>query len=474
VKTLGSLNEEAVHGSVSRSEICETISALFPRIRTRWHRPLLHHARYAYADPEGEQRDPIRQDARRRLLRMVETAAVRAGYTPDAAIEARKQLAAVPVLQTGPHCLLIVDADAFYTHHFSLLGLREKRLRWHHWYGCSTVKLIERAHKGPGWLRVDGGTVNLFDLSRRRMNDLSVCGIRDDQVRFRLAAAPGTNSEAAGIRALARMLPDRSFVSAAEAIRTANVDLWKHCMGGGDSHLLQLDDFDMADLVADHLDDPHSWLATNLFDMGGFGETILKCLMYLDVGPWQGWIRRTTDLFWGLSDGRLVPLRLADGTLRSVCGIVKCDFDRRSLAAALIDRTVVPSLLMTFIVLSILPGVRVLGGFRQIVYYPLMRHVIGAALDLCGYHALRADIENDRSPGIWGHRVLKPADGDPLAEIRESGIGDRLAAFGALPLQTACGDLASFTGDPLWATLGRNLAAGAISSFSPELRGDLT
>jgi hypothetical protein len=126
---------------------------------------------------------------------------------------------------------------------------------------------------------------------------------------------------------------------------------------------------------------------------------------------------------------------------------------------------------MTFLVTSILPGVRVLGGCRQTVYYPLMRHVVASALEKSGEKELLNALETDVLPGLWGHRVLRPDDGYPFLEIQKSrNLFGLLAHCGELPLAKACGDLASFTSDPIWAELSAHIADGTIDAQSPEWR----
>jgi hypothetical protein len=49
------------------------------------------------------------------------------------------------------------------------------------------------------------------------------------------------------------------------------------------------------------------------------------------------------------------------------------EFTPASLVQALKIGRIMPNLLLMFIVTSILPGVRVLGGSRHTIYYPLMR-----------------------------------------------------------------------------------------------------
>jgi hypothetical protein len=302
------------------------------------------------------------------------------------------------------------------------------------------------------------------------MDRLSVCGIRDELITFKLSTP--TAPRASAVDVLAGMLPASRFVSAADAIKAANVGLWRHCMDD-DIRLLQFDDHDVADLIADHLNDPTSWLASHLCEPDGFGEALLACLSDLEEGPWCGWIRRTTDLFWGLQDGSLSPLRLHEGALRpsGEIGLI-IRFEACSLSLALRRRQIVPSLLMTFLVISVLPAVRVLGGCRQIVYYPLMRHVIAAALQRCGFHRLQASLCSDNAPGIWGHRVLKPADGCPLSDVAALNRNDRLTLFGNLTLKEASGHMESFSRDPLWGTVRAMLRGEAIDPLSaPWLSG---
>lgn len=454
--------------SLNSAEVRSALSAMMPELRAHWSRPLRDWAEFVYTLPAVPSRHPVRIDACRRLSQLVECVALRTGYSADDAAAARLQIERVPVLQTGPHCHLLVEPDAFYTHHFSLIGLQAHDLNWHFWYGTSTVKFLESAGKGPGWLKINDHPVNVFGLPRRRMDAFSVCGISTERFRFELRCN-GHQEDA--VRTLSRWLPDAEFPSAAEAIKTANIALWARSMSK-ETKLLQLDDFDIADLVAGHLEDPSSWLSRHLCGDNCFGKALLDFTRLLDAEPWGGWVRTTTDLFWGLSDGRLFPLRLHEDGLEGkgkryppIC------FEPESLARALRAREIVPSLILTFLVLSILPGTRVLGGCRQVVYYPLMRRIVCAALARCGAGDVGDDIESDVQLGVWGHRVLKPRFLEPINEMQSSDASARLDMFGSRHLEDACGDLSSFTRDPLWAGLCGRIDPASPSIDLPDFRG---
>lgn len=108
-----------------------------------------------------------------------------------------------------------------------------------------------------------------------------------------------------------------------------------------------------------------------------------------------------------------------------------------------------PSLYIVFLVTSILAGVRVLGGCRQTIYFPLMRYLTAVGLEESGDVDLLTKLRGDDRPGLWGHRVLKPAGGYPYGEVENLlNSSTPLSTYGAMSLAQASGDLSSFTGDP--------------------------
>lgn len=445
-----------------------TLSELMPHLVPYWKRPLKDYAEAAFATGEFHTECCVRRHAMTLLCRCIERAARRSGYGIEAARSASEQMRATPVLQTGPHCLLLVEPDAFYTHLFSLLGLQAQRHEWYITYNASTVSFAEKAKKGPGWLWLDGEPLNVFGLPRGQMDSFSILG-SNGPVRFALSNSKGETAPNSTAANLFAALPSVEFASAADAIRVANQMLWRHAHPSS-TNLLQLDDFDIADLVADHLDDAGSWFSVEFLGNRALAETLLNAFDRLNAGYWAGWVRRTTDFFWGMEKGRIVPLHLEDDVLRARnSSNFEVAYKRESVAVALRQRALVPNLYTVFLVTSILPGVRALGGCRQVIYYPLMRYLAALGFAHSGQSALLAELRGDERPGIWGHRVLKPAGGEPLAEIWESaGVETLLSRYAERSLVQSAGDLESFTRDPLWASLSERLARGFITCGSAE------
>ncbi|KQV33173.1 hypothetical protein ASE37_24590 [Rhizobium sp. Root268] len=403
------------------------------------------------------------------LLRLcVERAARRSGYGDDEAKGAGAELVAAPVMQTGPHALLIVEPDAFYTQLFSLMGLAAHRRQWQINYSVSTSAFKESAKKGPGWLRLEGEALNVFGLPRRRLIDSSIACF-NGPYRFRLSNSKHVSAPNASAARLLAELPDSAFSCAAEAIRMGNLALW-HGILHAPTKLLQLDDFDMADLIADHLEDVGSWVSSLFVHGGGGAVSILDTIDRLNSGPWRGWILRSTDFFWRLEEHKVVPLHLHDGVLRtSRSPSFEVKFTPACLAAALRGRAILPGMFIAYLVVSILPGVRVLGGCRQTVYLPLMRYLTAIGAQRAGDTDLLAALEGDERPGVWGHRVLRLADGYPFQEVEQAGgVLPLLSRYAEMPLVETSGDLASFTGDPIWAEISEHIRSGAIARTSDE------
>ncbi len=450
------------------ADVRRSLSYLMPYLAPFWERPLGAYASEVYRVEHFRTDSTIRVHAMNLLRACIERAARRSGYADDEARIAGLEFLASPVLQTGPHCLLLFEQDAFYTHLFSLMGLMAHRRKWYISYFVSTSGFKERAKKGPGWLRTGGEPLNLFGLPRSRIDSGSI-GCLNGPYRYALKNAKGQIAPNPSAARLLAELPGAEFPSAAEAIKAGNHALW-HRNFPPAVKLLQLDDFDVADLIADHLEDAASWMATQFLGDGTVANSILNAIDLLNVGPWTGWVRRTTDFFWRLENHRVVPLRLGKGLLRTErTPSFEVEFTPSSLAAALRARAILPSLFTAFLVISILPGTRVLGGCRQVVYYPLMRHLASVGVRQSGDIDLLVAMLGDKRPGVWGHRVLRRADSDPLYEMESAGgISPMLARYADLPLSRSSGDLASFTNDPIWSKLAEGITNGTVTYLSKD------
>jgi hypothetical protein len=158
----------------SPDDVRRSLSYLLPRLVPFWDRPLCDYAASIYNVEPFYTRNSTRRHAMNLLRICVERAARRSGYSDDDARSAGAELVAAPVMQTGPHALLLLEPDAFYTQLFSLMGLAAHGRQWQVNYSVSTSAFKESAKKGPGWLRLEGEALNVFGLPRRRLIDSSI------------------------------------------------------------------------------------------------------------------------------------------------------------------------------------------------------------------------------------------------------------------------------------------------------------
>ncbi|WP_375166029.1 hypothetical protein [Rhizobium redzepovicii] len=455
---------------ISKDELRSLIFELFPWARQFETAPLEDYATAVFATAPDRLECAPRNHAGSLLRSWIGRAALRRGFSGEQALEFERQIEAAPVLQTGPHLHLLIEPDAFYTHLFSLMGLRSHGRRCYISYGCSTVKFVERGRKGPAWLQIDGQAINVFGLSRSKMIPYSILG-RNNGYSFQLQNVDRSGPDSEAICCLRRILPGDEFPSAAEAIKAANLRLWKRYFDA-EIDFLQLDDHDVADLVRDHLCDDQSWLRTRLIEDISFAARLLDCIDRLADTAWRGWLKNSTHFFWGCIDGRLFPLWL-DGTILRPSGAeeFRIEFSAAALIEALANGRIVPNLLLMFIVTSILPGVRALGGSRHTVYYPLMRWAFCEALRSDDRDAqLLVALSKDERPAAWGHRVIS-SPYEPfslLRTLRQGGAATLLARFGQMTIEDASGPLSSFTEDPLWADLAAAFASGTASLTCPQ------
>jgi hypothetical protein len=308
---MADMNDQTLE--ISKSDVLELICRMFPWIDGFRHRPLGDYASAAFdVEPSGSSCE-IRQHAKTLLGRCVHNAARRAGFSADASDRFRHEILEFPVLQTGPHLHLLVEPDAYYTHLFSLMGIRAHRRPVYISYAVSTVKFVERGRKGPGWLRLEGDAFNVFCLTRSRMIPYSVLA-RNGPYGFKLTNVDRPNVIGDAGSRLMSMLPHTEFSSAAAAIKQGNIALWRKFFDAR-VEFLQLDDDDIADLVVEHLSDSSSWLARAVISDQEFAADLLRRTEEVCAGAWGGWFKNSTDFFWGCDKGRLFPLRLAGGRL---------------------------------------------------------------------------------------------------------------------------------------------------------------
>ncbi|MES0172614.1 hypothetical protein [Mesorhizobium sp. M0006] len=461
--------DELTADADAKQAVLGSLATLYPWMRPYYSRRVRDYASRLFEAPLQNAEPDIRRRSLAKLLDTIRNAGKRNGLTVKAVSQICSELEERRVLQTGPHLFLLLEPEAYYTHILSLLGLSAHGCSSYVSYAVSTVSLVEKPRKGPGWFTVDGKPINVFGLSRSRMIGYSLL-TGPGSYRFELVPAE-PNTEGDALTQLRSLLPRTPFERPSHAIKAANLMLWPKLFGGSFA-FLQIDDEDIADLVADHLSDDDSWLRTRLLEDPKLASNIVAGLDRLAAGPWSGWLARGTDFFWFYENGKRLPLRLIAGDLvHTATGMKVARFTASDIIERLANRSLIPNLLLMFLVLSILPGVRALGGSYQPLYYPLMRYVVCQALETAGVDEdLCQALAADDVPGAWGHRVIE-CDEAPFQQFldgRNGGTSGLIDRFGDIPFARASGSMSSFVTDPSWQGLSSRLRQGMIAPTDAE------
>ena len=460
--------DELTSDEDAKHAVLGTLATLYPWMRPYYSRPIRDYARRLFEAPGPEAALEIRSRSLAKLVGTIRNAGRRSGLPVDAISQTCREFEERRVLQTGPHLLLLLEPEAYYTHLLSIIGLSAHGCSTYVSYAVTTVSLVERPRKGPGWLTIDGKPFNVFGLSRSRMNGYSVL-TGAGPYRFELVPAE-RNAEADTLAHLRRLLPKPEFERPAHAIKAANLTLWPKLFGGSFS-FLQIDDEDIADLVADHLSDEDSWLRTRLLEDQCLTANILAGFERLAASPWSGWLARGTDFFWLYENGRRLSLRLVAGELvHASTGARVARFAAPDIVERLANRSLIPNMFLVLLVSSILPGVRALGGSHQPLYYPLMRYVLCEALEASGVDKdLRQALATDDLPSAWGHRAIECND-EPVRLLTDgmNAISDLLDRVGGIPFAQASGSMSSFVLDPSWQEFHKRLRQRVVSPNDAE------
>ena len=461
--------DRLANNAEGKQAVLRALAVLYPWMQPFFSRPVRDYACRLFDPPVSKALPDCRVVAFNKLLHVIRKAAIRNRLPDETVAQICRDFENRRVLQTGPHLLLILEPEACYTHAFSLLGLAAHGCSTYVSYAVSTVSLVESSRKGPGWLTVDGKAVNIFGLSRSRMIGYGLLTALGPY-RFELVPVePEASSEA--LAQLRDLIPPTQFEKPARAIKAANIALWPK-MFGNNCAFLQIDDEDVADLVVDHLSDETSWLHRRLLGNPKVASGILEGIDHLAAGPWAGWLARGTDFFWFYENGKRMPLRLSgEDLVHHAGGAAVVRFTASEIIGGLLNRSLIPNMVLAFLVLAILPGVRVLGGSRQPIYYPLIRYVVSRASEAAGIDAdLQHSLATDDVPGAWGHRVIERNEElfDLFKAAGTTSIGAILERLGNIALTEACGGMSGFVRDLSWRDLWRRLEAEKLAAADPQ------
>lgn len=364
-----------------------------------------------------------------------------------------------PVIQSGLHCLLLMDRITFDALMLAWLGAVESGLSAFFCFMGTTMTMETIGREGPGWLDVGDDKVNLFGMGRHKLCRKSACAAGPVFLNKRALEAVGDETDAS--RWLGTLLAsrDKMFATAADAVTALNEDLVANWDGSDMTWPVFIDDRLAAAAMARHLEYDGSLLSRLLFKPAR-RQRLERALQETAARPFGRFLPNATAYFWGIRDERVRKLVLENGHLiepdrRHGLSI---PFERTHLKQALLEGVLLPNLFLTFLVLAILPRVRVVGGLRQIGYVALFHSILLAALDENAPEERDLAQELQVRENAWGVRVIdeKISVREQLAGLPQGALfADLLRQYRLQTFAETTDDLKLVREDARWRKIGQ-------------------
>ncbi|WP_246673731.1 hypothetical protein [Mesorhizobium sp. B2-3-13] len=364
-----------------------------------------------------------------------------------------------PVIQSGLHCLLLMDRITFDALLFAWLGAVENELSAFVGFMGTTMTMETIGREGPGWLDVGDDKVNLFGMGRHKLCRKSACAAGPVTLNKRALEAVGDERDASRWLGTLLARQDKVFGTAADAMTALNEDLVANWDRSGMALPVFIDDRLAAAAMARHLQYDGSLISRLLMEPAR-RRRLEHALQEAASGPFGRFLPNATDYFWGIREERVRKLVLENGNLIELDKPhgLSIPFERPHLKQALLDGVLLPNLFLTFLVLAILPRVRVVGGLRQIGYVALFHSILLAALDETTPEERDLVAELQVRENAWGTRVIdeKISVREQLARLPEGALfADLLRQYRSRTFAEATDNLKLIRENARWRKIGQ-------------------
>jgi len=259
------------------------------------------------------------------------------------------------------------------------------------------------------------------------------------------------------------------FGTAADALTALNEDLVADWDRSGMALPVFIDDRLAASAMARHLEHDGSLLSRLLIEPAR-RQRLEHAMQEAASGPFGRFLPNATDYFWGIREQRVRKLVLENGRLIEPDRPhgLSIPFERPQLRQALLDGVLLPNLFLMFLVLAILPRVRVVGGLRQIGYVALFQSILLAALDENAPEERDLAAELRVRENAWGARVIdeKLSVREQLAGLPEGALfPDLLRQYRLRTFAETTEDLKLVCENARWRKIGRAEIKAAWASL---------
>ncbi|TPL85240.1 hypothetical protein FJ941_07775 [Mesorhizobium sp. B2-3-13] len=443
------------------AEILAVLSLLCPEvvrdIEQNWNASVSDYARHLWRPVAKPVSGPA--IAARSMLREVLHQRLGVTMQPEEIGKALDEFEYRPVIQSGLHCLLLMDRITFDALLFAWLGAVENELSAFVGFMGTTMTMETIGREGPGWLDVGDDKVNLFGMGRHKLCRKSACAAGPVTLNKRALEAVGDERDASRWLGTLLARQDKVFGTAADAMTALNEDLVANWDRSGMALPVFIDDRLAAAAMARHLQYDGSLISRLLMEPAR-RRRLEHALQEAASGPFGRFLPNATDYFWGIREERVRKLVLENGNLIELDKPhgLSIPFERPHLKQALLDGVLLPNLFLTFLVLAILPRVRVVGGLRQIGYVALFHSILLAALDETTPEERDLVAELQVRENAWGTRVIdeKISVREQLARLPEGALfADLLRQYRSRTFAEATDNLKLIRENARWRKIGQ-------------------
>ncbi|WP_412758302.1 hypothetical protein [Legionella bozemanae] len=366
-----------------------------------------------------------------------------------------------PILQTGPHCQLYTNEIDFNAVLMSWMGSQHHQLKHMFLLNSVTRTLQWSKQQGPGWLNLKQEVINLFALTPKQMSKLSVCssypGLTYCIDNFIQYLTQSDSCEKKGIEKLLTTIDSKEYEGFIPAFTLSNQNLLTQCDCAQEIKPLIMNDHFTSLLVAEHLRDPEGIIYQLIFSPEQHSK--LKHSVNLCMHEKNHlFLKQGTEYFWGVRDNKIRALKIVDNVLKeetiNLSKQLKISLDHQSICRALVAGELIPNIFLSFLVLCLMPQIRVLGGTRQIAYLPLIQKIFGQLLNpdvLEERELLQELLSNDLN--AWGTNFIQDKS-TPLEWLGRLPAGKEFSSLSTYYLDKSVADitqeLAIFKEHPLW------------------------
>ncbi|RUU75012.1 hypothetical protein EOD03_25665, partial [Mesorhizobium sp. M7A.T.Ca.TU.009.01.1.2] len=158
-------------------DILAVLSLLCPEvvrdIEQNWNAPVSEYARHLWRPVARPASGPA--IAARSILLDILHQRLSLIMQPEEVVKALEEFDHRPVIQSGLHCLLLMDRITFDALLFAWLAAVENGLSAFVGFMGTTMTMETIGREGPGWLDVGDDKVNLFGMGRHKLCRKSAC-----------------------------------------------------------------------------------------------------------------------------------------------------------------------------------------------------------------------------------------------------------------------------------------------------------